>query len=113
LQIFSIDENLFFSPTDLDVTITPQTVLQAIASQQFTLAINMALQLNEQKILKKAINSVGIEAIELVVKSIDTRMFKNLLKFFANELVFFLLKNYYSVYYNVYCAECIYFRVYY
>ena len=87
LQIFSLDEGLLFAPTDLDVTITPQTVAAAVKRQEYTLAINMALHLGEPKVLKNAVDAVEIQAISLVVKSIDQRMLKRLMSFFAKELV--------------------------
>ena len=87
LQIFSLDEGLLFAPTDLDITITPQAVSSAIARQEFTLAINMALHLAEPKTLKLAVDAVDIMAIGLVVKTIDQRLLKRLMVFLADELV--------------------------
>jgi hypothetical protein len=86
-QIFSLDEAIHFAPTDLDVDITPQSVIAAISRHEHGLAINMALHLGEQGVLKRAVDSVEADAIELVVKSLDVQMLKNLLKFLANELV--------------------------
>lgn len=87
LQLFSLDELLLFAPTDLDISITPTEVLKRLAHQEYTLAINMALQLNERNLLKQVVDSVKYENVEFVVKSIDVRMLKTLLQFFAEELV--------------------------
>lgn len=82
-----MDEAIHFAPTDLDVDITPQSVMTAISRHEHGLAINMALHLGEQNVLKKAVDSVEVDDIELVVKSLHVQMLKSLLKFLANELV--------------------------
>lgn len=87
LQIFALDENILFAPTDLDIAITPQAISLALSRQEFQLAINMALHLGEKKVLKRAIDSVDSSSIELVVKSIDLRMLRDMMKFLADELV--------------------------
>lgn len=47
----------------------------------------MALHLGEKSILKKAMDAVPIESIDLVVKSIDFHMVRNFLRFIAEDLV--------------------------
>eukprot|EP01041_Mallomonas_annulata_P006791 gene6791-13750_t len=84
--IFSLDEGMIFAPTDLDIAITPQTITATIAREEFSLALNMALHLNEPSVLKKAVDAISMEAIELVVRSIDVRMLRVLLRFIAEEL---------------------------
>jgi hypothetical protein len=53
LQIFSLDESMQFAPTDLDITITPQSVSAAIIRQEYGLAVNMSLHLGEKAVVKK------------------------------------------------------------
>lgn len=71
----------------MDIAITPQAIRGAVARKDFSLAINMALHLGETSSTREAVNAVPIDAIELVVKSVDVRMIKELLKFLALELV--------------------------
>eukprot|EP01034_Spumella_vulgaris_P031898 gene31898-39410_t len=87
LQIFSLDDAMLFAPTDLDVAITPQSVDQALARENFGLAVNMALHLGERDVLKRTVDAVPSEAVDLVVKSVDTRMLRDFLKFLAEEVV--------------------------
>ena len=47
-----------FAPTDLDISITPQSVSAASARQEYGLAVNMALHLSEQHVLKLAVDAV-------------------------------------------------------
>ena len=82
---------MLFAPTDLDVAITPQSITQAIHRNEYALAINMSLHLHEKQLIKQAIDSISMNAIELVVKSIDVRMIKELLKFIAEQIVSFII----------------------
>eukprot|EP01036_Dinobryon_divergens_P026386 gene26386-35026_t len=86
LQLFGLDESLLFAPTDLDVTLTPQAVEAAVARQEFSLAVNMALHLGEEKVTRMAVQAVPLEAVELVVRSVDLRRIRELLSFLAAEL---------------------------
>jgi periodic tryptophan protein 2 len=88
-QIFSLDETMLFAPTELDTSITPQSVVTAVAREDYGKALAMALQLSlsEHTVIKLAVDSVPINSIELVVKSVDIRMLKDLLKFLASQLV--------------------------
>lgn len=47
----------------------------------------MALQLNEKLVLKQAFDSVPVDSISLVVKSMNQMMIQNVLKFLAEEIV--------------------------
>ena len=86
LQVYSLDEDMLFAPTDLDITITPQAVDTALSREEYSLALNMALHLGEQSILKKVFSKIPMDAINLVIKSIDIRMLRDIIRFIANEL---------------------------
>ena len=89
LQLFSLDERILFAPTDLDVDLTPSAVKMALRKEAFTLALNMSLHLGEEALIREVLHAVPIASIDLVVKSIDIRIIKQLLKFLACELVRF------------------------
>jgi len=82
-----LDDSIVFAPMDLDITITPLTISNAISRSEHTLAINMALHLSERSSLKQAVDSVPVDAIELVVRAIDGQLLKDLLKYIADEIV--------------------------
>lgn len=87
LQVFSLDNAMLFAPTELDVDITPQAVLGAVQREEYATAINMALHLNgEREVLKKAVDAVGVDSIDFVIKSLELRMLKDLLRFLAEEI---------------------------
>ena len=107
LQIFSLDDAMMFAPTDLDVAITPQAVNRAVAREEFSLAVNMALHLGERGVLKGAVDAVAVEAVELVVMSIDARMLRDFLKFLAEEVVRPLSFALYNCPLLLYCTGCV------
>ena len=80
---------MLFAPTDLDTGVTPQSVATAVARSEFGKALVMALQLSlsETEVLKSVVEAVPIDAISLVVKSLDVRMLKEMIRFLAAELV--------------------------
>jgi periodic tryptophan protein 2 len=86
LQVYSLDEDLLFAPTDLDITITPQAVDVALSREEYSLALNMALQLGPQMSLKKVFSKIPMNALNLVIKSVDVRMLRDIIRFIANEL---------------------------
>jgi len=87
LQLFSVDPALLFVPIDLDVTVTPQAVSQAIAQQQYPLALSFSLQLGEGDTIRKAVGATPIDAVPIVVRSLDKRLLGDLMRFLADELV--------------------------
>jgi periodic tryptophan protein 2 len=87
LQIFGLDHQMMFLPTDLDVTITPQAIDEAIYRKEYGFALNMALQLNEKTTLRKAFACVPMDSVNLVVKSINALAMPALLKLLAEEIV--------------------------
>jgi periodic tryptophan protein 2 len=86
LQVFSLDDAMQFAPTDLDVAITPQSIRAAAARHEYGLAVNMALHLAEPAVLKEAVDAVPADSVELVVKSLDRRMLRAVLRFLAEEV---------------------------
>jgi len=87
LQLFSVDPALLFVPIDLDVTVTPQAVTQALATQQYPLALSFSLQLGEGDIIRTAVGATPIDAVPIVVRSLDKRLLGDLMRFLADELV--------------------------
>lgn len=110
LQIFSLDEAIHFAPTDLDITITPQTIRKAIRNHEYTLALNMSLHLAENNMIKEAVDAVDISSIPLVVKSIDISVLKRLLRFLADEIVRFLFIYSFIYYFIIFLMIINYFR---
>jgi len=87
LEIFGLDDTMAFLPTDLDVTVTPQAIDLALSQNEYGLAINMALQLNEREYIKKSLDMVPSDSINLVVKSVNQAMIQPVMKVISEEIV--------------------------
>lgn len=58
LLIFSLDAQMLFDPYELDTSITPGRVREALRQQEFTRAILMAFRLNERTLIQEALEAV-------------------------------------------------------
>jgi hypothetical protein len=74
-------------PLDLDIAVTPQAVKQAIATQQYPMALSFSLQLGEGEIIRHAVGETPQDAIPIVVRSLDTRLLGDFMRFLADEVV--------------------------
>ncbi|KAJ1390744.1 hypothetical protein B484DRAFT_288410, partial [Ochromonadaceae sp. CCMP2298] len=113
LQIFSLDENMLFAPSDITVAITPQAVAAAISRDEYSVGVNMALHLGEAGVIKRAVDAVPMGGIEFVVRTIDARLLRGLLSFIAGEIVSYSVLLYAVIYYILYIMHCILYTIYY
>jgi len=58
LLVYSLDENVMFDPFELDVTVTPDRVREAVSEQQYLTAVMLALRLNEPSLVCHAVQHV-------------------------------------------------------
>ena len=86
-----MDETVLFAPSRLDTAVTPDEVDKAIASHSYAQAINMAVLLGTKSVLKRAVDAVDRDSIELVPKAIDSASLGGLMCFLAEEIVRYTL----------------------
>ncbi|KAJ6034418.1 uncharacterized protein N7446_009166 [Penicillium canescens] len=97
LLVYSLDTDFIFDPFDLDITITPSSILatldaakEAAASDTvdedntFLKALIMAFRLNEQKLLRAVYESIPPSDIPHVVRSVPSVYLPRLLRFVAH-----------------------------
>jgi periodic tryptophan protein 2 len=97
LLIYSLDTDFIFDPFDLDISITPSTILETLeAAKQasetgtpdednsFLKALVMAFRLNESKIIRVVYEGVPAPDIPHVVRSIPAVYLPRLLRFVAH-----------------------------
>lgn len=76
--LYSMDDDLVFDPTDLDLDVTPQAISTALNDRQYTRALVLALRLNEPRQIRKCIESVPPSDVSTVASAIP---FPHLSKF--------------------------------
>lgn len=81
LLIYSIDDTIAFDPFDIDLDITPQSVLEVLASGDHLKALVMAFRLNEKDLLQKVFESTPSSDIRLISRQIPVVYLPALLRF--------------------------------
>jgi periodic tryptophan protein 2 len=70
LLVYELDVGSRFDPFELDVDVTPQTTLKALAGKDYLKALAMAFRLNEKNLLQRVFEAVPMSDVALVVKAI-------------------------------------------
>lgn len=89
LQIYSLDNynQYSFVPMELDISITPNNVEKLYRSGNFVQSIQMALLLNDFKLLAEILEKIPISAVEIIIKAFDQRLIKDFIIFLSQRLV--------------------------
>ncbi|TQS34299.1 hypothetical protein Golomagni_05323 [Golovinomyces magnicellulatus] len=82
LLIYSLDTVLLFDPIDLDVTITPASIIHTLDKERdYLKSLIMAFRLNESSLIKKVFEAVPHSAIALIVKKLPMVYVPRIFKF--------------------------------
>ncbi|KAJ3056133.1 hypothetical protein HK097_007965 [Rhizophlyctis rosea] len=79
LLIYSLDETLTFDPFDLEIDITPETVLEALISKEYLRSLVMSFRLGEKNITQKVYDSIPVESVSLVVRDVPQKYLDRLM----------------------------------
>ena len=58
LLIYSLDQNMTFDPFQLDITVTPDRVREAVSDHEYLTAVMLAFRLNEHSLICHAVEHV-------------------------------------------------------
>ena len=83
LLVYSLDNILHFDPVDLDLDITPFSVIQAIQNGTFLQALVIAFRLNERSLIQRTFEMIPISDVALVVKQMPITYLPQLIRFVA------------------------------
>ncbi|POS82891.1 periodic tryptophan protein-like protein 2, partial [Erysiphe pulchra] len=82
LLIYSLETTFIFDPIDLDVTITPQSIMHTLDSNKdYLKSLIMAFRLNESSLIRRVFEKVPYTTIFLIVKEVPSVYLPRLLKF--------------------------------
>ncbi|KAL2653450.1 hypothetical protein R1flu_021578 [Riccia fluitans] len=71
--IFSMDDDLVFDPTDLDLDVTPEAIEEALLKKQYSRAVVLSLRLKEVNTIRRSIEAVPPIDISTVVRFIPLK----------------------------------------
>ncbi|KAH8103094.1 WD40 repeat-like protein [Cristinia sonorae] len=86
LLIYSIDDTLTFDPFDLDIDLTPQSLLTVLANGEYLKALVMAFRLNEKPLIHKVYESIPRQDIRLMARQLPVVYLAAMLRFVADHL---------------------------
>lgn len=86
LLIYSSDETVMFDPFDLSIDLTPQTVLEVFAEQEYLKSLVMAFRLNEKSLIQRVFEGIPGGDIRLVARQLPLLYVPMLLRFVGEHL---------------------------
>jgi periodic tryptophan protein 2 len=70
LLVYELDVDSRFDPFELDVDVTPQSTLKALATKDYLKALAMAFRLGEKALVQRVFEAVPMSDVALVVKAL-------------------------------------------
>ncbi|KAK9239150.1 WD40-repeat-containing domain protein [Lipomyces kononenkoae] len=87
LLIYSVDDEFYFDPFDLDVDVTPAAALAALHREHDHLkALVMSFRLNERYLIHQIYESIQIRDIPIVARRVPVVYLPQLLRFIASTM---------------------------
>ncbi|KAF3912824.1 Xenin [Arthrobotrys entomopaga] len=83
LLIYSLDNYYTFDPFDLEIDITPASILGTLKRKEYLKALVMSFRLNEKYLIHQVYESIPVADIKLVVKELPVVYLSRLLTFIA------------------------------
>ncbi|EPS37707.1 hypothetical protein H072_8584 [Dactylellina haptotyla CBS 200.50] len=83
LLIYSLDNYYTFDPFDLEIDITPASILGTLKRKEYLKALVMSFRLNEKYLIHQVYESIPAADIKLVVKELPVVYLSRLLTFIA------------------------------
>lgn len=81
LLLYSLDKEITFDPYELDIDITPSTILSSANRKEYLKALLMALRLSQSQVTLKVLETVPPSEIPLVVRDFPESYLVRLLRF--------------------------------
>lgn len=83
LHVYSLDEDMIFDPISLTENITPAAVESKLLNGDYSLALQMAVHLNEFALVRQVLEETPFASITHVVRSIGPEHLERLMQFIA------------------------------
>lgn len=84
LLIYSVNDTVIFDPFDLDIDITPDSILSTLKNKEYLNALVMSFRLNETYLMNKVYESIPTKHVSLVASSLPVIYLPKILKFIGD-----------------------------
>ncbi|KAI8390883.1 WD40 repeat-like protein [Radiomyces spectabilis] len=81
LLMYSLDDAILFDPFDLEIDITPETVMETLEEGEYLKALCMAFRLNEKPVLHTVFERIPPASVDLVARGMPEKYLEKLLHF--------------------------------
>ncbi|KAI0072933.1 WD40 repeat-like protein [Panus rudis PR-1116 ss-1] len=86
LLIYSIDDSMAFDPFDLDINLTPQSLLSVLSNREYLKALVMAFRLNEKPLIHKVYEAIPRQDIRLIARQLPVVYLGTMLRFVGEHV---------------------------
>lgn len=86
LLIYSIDEEVLFDPFELDIDLTPQSVLAVLSKREYLKSLIMSFRLNEKQLIQKVYEGIPTSDIKLIVRQLPVNYLSNALRYIGERM---------------------------
>lgn len=86
LHIYSLDDDMIFDPIALTEAITPAAVEAKLGAAEYSMALRMAIHLNEFALVKDVLEQTPFRSISHVVRSIGPEQLERFMQFVTKIL---------------------------
>ncbi|RKO83043.1 Dip2/Utp12 family-domain-containing protein, partial [Blyttiomyces helicus] len=86
LLVYSLDDALLFDPFDLEIDITEDSILEALAAREHLRALVMAFRLGEQHLVRRVHDAIPANDAALVARDLPPKYLERMLKFLVAHM---------------------------
>jgi len=86
LHVYSLDEDMIFDPISLTESITPAAVEYKLASGGYSMALRMALHLNEASLITQVLEEIPFSSISSVARTVGPEHLERLMNTIAKVM---------------------------
>ncbi|KAF8503896.1 WD40 repeat-like protein [Hysterangium stoloniferum] len=86
LLIYSLDESISFDPFDLDMDLTPQSLMKVLENREHLKALVMAFRLNEKPLIHRVYEASPRDDIRLLASQLPVIYVPTLLQFISSHM---------------------------
>eukprot|EP00536_Pseudo-nitzschia_multiseries_P010973 jgi/Psemu1/204669/e_gw1.354.56.1 len=86
LHVYSLDEDMLFDPISLTEAITPAAVETKLEQKSYSMALRMALHLNEETLIKQVLEEIPYASITSVARTIGPEQLERLMNTIAKVM---------------------------
>ena len=103
LLLYSQSDFAIFDPIDLDINITPKSIVKELRNECYAKALIMSIKLNDKELIQSVIESVPSTNISICVEELTPKYFESMLYVLSNSIETTQYLQFYLLWINKVC----------